>query len=151
MAQHPDPCEICQQIAQIKRGEHSRVVAELPSGYVVMGENQFFRGYCLLLCKESAADLEELSPPFLSQFLQDLARVSAAVSRVVKPHKMNIESLGNVVPHLHWHFFPRQLSEAEPTQPVWLVMPQDEAATRYAFDAQRDGNLLESLRRELNA
>lgn len=151
MAQHPNSCEICHQIAQIKRGEHPRFVTELPSGYVVMGESQFFRGYCLLLCKETAPDLEDLTPEFLSRFLADMARVSAAVVRVVAPHKMNIESLGNVVPHLHWHFFPRQGSETNPTQPVWLTMPQGDAATPYAFDAARDADLLEALRRELRA
>ncbi len=149
MANHPQPCEICERIAQIRRGEHPGFLAELPSGYAVLGDSQFFRGYCLLLCKEAVADLEELAPEFKTQFLADMARLSAAVAAVVRPHKMNLESLGNMVPHLHWHVFPRQLSEAEPQKPVWLVMPQGEAAAEFALDAERDGELLAALRREL--
>ena len=148
MAQHPRPCEICQRIAQIERGEHPGFIAELPSGYAVLGDSQFFRGYCLLLCRQSVADLEELNAEFRAQFLLDMARLSAAVSRVVAPHKINLESLGNVVPHLHWHVFPRQLSEAEPAKPVWLTMPPADSA-EYAFDAERDAQLIEDLRAAL--
>ena len=149
MAKHPQPCEICERIAQIKRGENPTLVAELPSGYAVMGDSQFFRGYCLLLCKAPAADLEALEPEFRAQFLADMATLSAAVAAVVKPHKMNLESLGNAVPHLHWHVFPRQLDEAEPVKPVWFSMPQGEAAAEFAFDAARDGELMAQLREEL--
>ena len=149
MAKHPENCEICARIAQIKGGAHPGFLAELPSGYAVLGDSQFFRGYCLLLCKESAADLEELAPASKSQFLSDMAQLSAAVAAVVRPHKINLESLGNVVPHLHWHVFPRQLSEPQPQKPVWLTMPQGEAAAPHAFDAERDGELLAQLRTEL--
>ena len=148
MANHPEFCEICERIARIERGADPGFLAELPSGYAVLGESQFFRGYCLLLCRQPFADLEELDANFRAQFLTDMARLSAAVSRVVQPHKINLESLGNVVPHLHWHVFPRQLSEAEPTKPVWLVMPPDDSA-EYAFDAERDAQLVADLRANL--
>ncbi len=148
MAKHPQPCEICQRIAQIERGQHPGFIAELPSGYAVLGDSQFFRGYCLLLCRQSVADLEELDADFRTQFLADMARLSAAVARVIKPHKINLESLGNVVPHLHWHVFPRQLSEAEPTKPVWLVMPPADTP-KFALDAERDAQLIADLRAAL--
>ena len=148
MAQHPQSCEICARIARIERGDDAGFLAELPSGIAVLGDSQFFRGYCLLLCREPVADLEELSDEFRAQFLADMARLSAAVARVVAPHKINLESLGNVVPHLHWHVFPRQLSEAEPTKPVWLVMPPADSA-EWAFDAARDAQLVKDLRAAL--
>ena len=149
MAQHPDSCEICQRIAQIKRGEHPGFLAELPSGYAVLGDSQFFRGYCLLLCREPVADLEELAPEFRAQYLADMATLSAAVATVTQPHKLNLESLGNMVAHLHWHVFPRQLTEAEPTKPVWLTMPAEAEAAPFALNAERDAELMEQLRAAL--
>lgn len=149
MANHPENCEICERIRQIEAGTHPGFIAELPTGYAVLGDSQFFRGYTLFLCKTPAPDLEDLPREKRTQFLFEMSLVSEAVSKVVGPHKMNVESLGNMVPHLHFHLFPRQLSESEPTKPVWLVMPSGDEAENYRFDLERDGALIEELRAEI--
>lgn len=149
MAQHPPDCDICRRIQTIENGTTTNFIAELSTGYAVLGDSQFFRGYTLFLCKHPAPDLEDLPPEIRFQFLREMALVSEAVSKVMKPHKMNVESLGNMVPHLHFHLFPRYLSENEPTKPAWLIMPQEDEAEKYAFDAARDGEMLGNLRREL--
>lgn len=136
MAQHPENCEICERIRQCAAGTHPGLIAELETGWAVLGDSQYFRGYTLLLCKRPVADLEELDWEFRIKFLAEVALLSEAVSQVIEPHKMNVESLGNMVPHLHWHLFPRQLSEPEPLKPVWLVMPKPEEAAQYALDAE---------------
>ena len=148
MALHPENCEICERIAHIEAGTHAAFIAEGATGYAVMGDSQWFRGYCLYLCKTPVADLEELPRDARFRFLEEMALLSEAVSSVVGPHKMNVESLGNVVPHLHWHLFPRQLSEKSPFSPVWLVIPQDDEAENSQFDAARDGELLGKIRGE---
>jgi diadenosine tetraphosphate (Ap4A) HIT family hydrolase len=149
MANHPAECEICARIEDIRAGNHPGFLAELPTGYAVLGDSQFFRGYTIFLCKDAAPDLEDLPRERRFQFLREMALVSEAVSRVLKPHKMNVESLGNMVPHLHFHLFPRTLDEKEPLKPVWLVMPSVEDAAKYALDVARDGELIEALRREI--
>lgn len=149
MAQHPPNCEICTRIDDIKKGAHPGFIAELPTGYAVLGDSQFFRGYTLFLCKTPAPDLEDLPREARLEFLREMALVSEAVSHVLKPHKMNVESLGNMVPHLHFHLFPRFLTENEPQKPVWLCAPQGEAAAQYALDATRDGELISQLRAEI--
>lgn len=146
MAQHPLDCEICARIADIQSAKHPGFIAELPTGYAVLGDSQFFRGYTLFLCKTPAPDLEDLPRELRFQFLREMALVSEAVSNVLKPHKMNVESLGNMVPHLHFHLFPRFLEEAEPMKPVWLVMPQGEVAAKYALDAAREATLIQEIR-----
>ena len=150
MAQHPQPCEICTRIRDIQNHNHPGFIAELPTGYAVLGDSQFFRGYTVFLCKTPAPDLEDLPHEARFQFLREMALVSEAVSHVVKPHKMNVESLGNIVPHLHFHLFPRFLSENEPQKPVWLVMPQGESAEKYALNAARDGALISAIRAEID-
>ncbi len=149
MAHHPDSCEICARIENIKAAAHPGFIAELPTGYAVLGDSQFFRGYSLFLCKVAAPDLEDLPRDFRFQFLREMAFVSEAVSTVLKPQKMNVESLGNVVPHLHFHLFPRFATEAEPLKPVWLCAPQGEEAAKFAFDAARDGELITEIRTEI--
>jgi len=146
MALHHPNCEICARFQIIERGEHVGFISELPTGFFVMGDSQQWRGYCLLLCKTPVPDLEELDWPARLEFLRDVALCSEAVANVVCPHKMNVESLGNAVPHLHFHFFPRYLTEPEPMKPVWSQMnPTEETA----LDAENDGELMEQLRAEI--
>jgi diadenosine tetraphosphate (Ap4A) HIT family hydrolase len=54
-----------------------------------------------------------------------------------------------MVPHLHFHLFPRQLSESNPTKPVWLVMPQGVEAKKYALDAMPENTLISAIRAEI--
>jgi diadenosine tetraphosphate (Ap4A) HIT family hydrolase len=37
----------------------------------------------------------------------------------MQPLKVNVASLGNVVPHLHWHIIPRYADDAHFPAPVW--------------------------------
>ncbi|MDQ3815594.1 MAG: HIT family protein, partial [Armatimonadota bacterium] len=123
MAQHQENCEICQKLEQCRAGQHPGLIAELETGFAVLGDSQFFRGYCLLLCKTPATELDELPAATRLKYLEEMALLAQAVRTVVQPHKLNYECLGNLVPHLHWHVFPRYADEAHPEKPVWLCMP----------------------------
>jgi diadenosine tetraphosphate (Ap4A) HIT family hydrolase len=48
-------------------------------------------------------------------------RVELALREVLKPAKVNVASLGNVVPHLHWHVIPRFTDDAHFPSPVWAA------------------------------
>jgi diadenosine tetraphosphate (Ap4A) HIT family hydrolase len=45
--------------------------------------------------------------------------VEQALRRVLKPHKINLASLGNMTPHVHWHVIPRAKNDAHFPNPVW--------------------------------
>ena len=45
-------CLICERIEMIKDNENKFFVKELKTGYVVLGDNQHFRGYTLFLYKK---------------------------------------------------------------------------------------------------
>lgn len=146
MAQHPANCEICARIQDIEAGADSGLIARLPTGFFVLGDSQQWRGYALLLCKTPVPDLEELEWSARLDFLRDVALCSEALFNVLRPHKMNVESLGNGVPHLHFHLFPRYVTEIEPTKPVWVQMnPTEETA----LDPERDGELVAQLKSEI--
>lgn len=53
-------CLICDRIALIQQGKNPYFVKELRTGYVVLGDNQHFRGYTLFLCKEHVTELFHL-------------------------------------------------------------------------------------------
>jgi len=147
MAEHQMDCDVCRQIGLIERGEHPRFVAELATGYVVLGPHQFWRGYCVLLCKLPLTELSELCPDFRREFLEDMARVAAAIEKVCQPNKMNYESLGNQCPHLHWHLFPRTLEEPNRLDPIWITGA--EILQAHAYNPALHDDLRRALTAEL--
>lgn len=151
MALHPDNCELCQRIEACRLGLDDGLVAEMETGWAVMGPVQYFRGYCLLIAKSPASDLEDLPRPDRQKFLLEMMMLSEAIASAVRPHKMNLESLGNQVPHLHWHLFPRQLEEPGRLLPVWVTLPAPEQLDSYRFSAARHGTLRDSIRAALLA
>lgn len=151
MAKHQDNCEICRRIAECREGRHPGFIAELDTGYAVLGDSQQFRGYSLLLCKHPATELAELDATFRLRFLEEMAQLAEAVGHACSPDKLNYEALGNQVHHLHWHVFPRRASDADPKAPVWGQMHAagSPAAERVKLDPARDSDLLARVRTEL--
>ena len=113
-------CLICERISQIHKNTNPYFVAELETGYVVVGNFQFFKGYTLLLCKEHVSELHHLEPEFRQKFLVEMSQVGEAVYKSFNPEKLNYELLGNTDQHLHWHLFPRYVDDPLPKMPVWL-------------------------------
>ncbi len=50
-------CIVCDRISMIKNGTNPYFVKELETGYVVIGDNQHFKGYTLFLYKEHVNEL----------------------------------------------------------------------------------------------
>jgi diadenosine tetraphosphate (Ap4A) HIT family hydrolase len=48
-----------------------------------------------------------------------VVEVERAVRRVLAPTKMNLASLGNVVPHLHWHVVARFEQDSHFPNSIW--------------------------------
>ena len=45
--------------------------------------------------------------------------VESAVREIMQPDKINLASLGNVTPHLHWHVIPRFIDDKHYPNPIW--------------------------------
>lgn len=114
-------CLICDRIALIRADSNPHFVAEMETGYVVLGDFHYWRGYTLFLCKYHVLDLHELEEYFRLTFLREMSEVAAAVFRAFRPHHLNYELLGNSEPHLHWHLFPRYAGEPFGSKPIWVV------------------------------
>ena len=47
--------------------------------------------------------------------------VESVLREQLDPHKINLASLGNAVPHLHWHVIPRYADDPHFPQPIWAT------------------------------
>ena len=139
-------CGICAMIDRIKAGAFPDFIAELKSCYVILGDQQFYRGYCVLFAKLHATELY-LMPADAARLLCDEMRlVAEAIAGVVKPWKMNYECLGNSEPHVHWHLLPRYETDEMRHGPVWL-RPESERKVPLEEDDRRA--LIDSIRHQL--
>jgi len=145
MSSNHSDCLICERIEQIKQRTNPYFVEELDTGYVVVGDYQFFRGYTVFLCKEHKRELHELEPNFRRQFLWEMSMVAEAVFNAFEPNKLNYELLGNSDHHMHWHIFPRHATDPLPDRTVWNI----DREIRNAESAKPDQNTLSNLKKEL--
>jgi diadenosine tetraphosphate (Ap4A) HIT family hydrolase len=102
---------IHRMVEACRAGTHGPAVARVPSGWVVMGEQQVLPGYCLLLPDPVVPDLNALAGVARSRFLTDLAVVGDALLALTAAIRINYAIFGNVEPALHAHLFPRLPSE----------------------------------------
>mgnify|MGYP001255383700 FL=1 len=59
--------------------------------------------------------------------MQTVAKVETVLRTSLQPTKINLASLGNVVPHLHWHVIARFDWDSHFPQPVWGAKQRDVA------------------------
>jgi diadenosine tetraphosphate (Ap4A) HIT family hydrolase len=140
----PMPTLIHQRVEQCQAGTNPKTICRVSSGWVVMGDVQFLRGYSLVLPDPVVADLNELSIDDRKVLLSEVSIVGDALLEVTNARRINYEILGNLEPALHVHVFPR--FEDEPaelrTRPVWSY-DWDQGPV---FDARRDAPLMKEIR-----
>jgi diadenosine tetraphosphate (Ap4A) HIT family hydrolase len=98
------------------------------------------RGYTLVIWRgRHVVEPFELSESEAQSYWTATLTVAKALAAFYRPLKMNYETLGNTVPHLHTHLLPRFVEDPAPGRPFPLL-PQggDEARidpARLASDA----------------
>ncbi len=84
-------CGICAMIERIAARAFPDAIAELPRSWLILGDAQFYRGYCVILAKRHAREMHALSRGEAHELLDELIAVAKAVERVTKPLKLNYE------------------------------------------------------------
>ena len=141
-------CGLCTLIAQIRSGPFDDLVAELPSSYLILGDAQFYRGYCVMLAKRHATELFLMPTDEARALLDDMRLTAEAIAAATRPWKMNYECLGNQEAHVHWHLFPRYASDELRSSPVWL---RPEIERKVSLAAPDRATLLTGLREQISA
>lgn len=113
-------CAGCVKVRAALEGREASLVAVLPHSVVLLGEHQAFPGYVVVWSRAHAEELHQLDAEAYDGFHRDLRRVGQAMERTLKPWKLNLVSLGNVVRHAHVHVFPRQADDAQRLRHPWV-------------------------------
>jgi diadenosine tetraphosphate (Ap4A) HIT family hydrolase len=139
---------IHKMVEACRSGTHAPLIARMSSGWAILGNSQFLRGYSLLLPDPVVPHLNAMDPTARDKFLSDMAKLGDAVLTATGALRINYAMFGNVEPALHAHVIPRFTAElqamrnAHPWAYDWNAAPQ--------FSAQSDGSLLLKIREQLS-
>lgn len=78
-----------------------------------------YPGFCRVIWNAHVKEMTDLSAADRMLLMTAVWQVEAALREVMQPDKINIASLGNLTPHLHWHVIPRFAGDAHFPAPVW--------------------------------
>ncbi len=112
-----DVCELCAADGGeiLYRDATLRIVA------VTGADGETYRGFCRVIWNAHVKEMTDLTPAQRSTFMKTVFKLEAVLREQLNPEKMNIASLGNMTPHLHWHVIPRFIGDATYPKPIWAT------------------------------
>ena len=141
-------CLLCDRIQDSRQGAFPFQVHEFEHSFLYLGEHQYYPGYCVLVTKDHFREMTDMPDKIRQEFFQEMMQAHTWIQEIFRPEKMNMCSLGNVVGHVHWHFFPRYADDEHFKNPPWLQMQHFDSAK--VTGQQRD-ELIQKIRTHIDS
>jgi diadenosine tetraphosphate (Ap4A) HIT family hydrolase len=121
-------CDLCQTTSEtvLWRSELCRVV---------LVEDVDYPGFCRVIWNRHVKEMTDLKGDEQHAFMNVVFAVESALREVMQPDKINLASLGNLTPHLHWHIIPRYALDKHFPNPIWGT-PQRAVIPKLPLDWQ---------------
>lgn len=121
-----DPnCELCRQPG-------GTLLWQSPNCRVIRVADPAYPGFCRVIWTAHVREMTDLTIAERGELMQVVFTVESVVRALFQPHKINLASFGNVVPHLHWHVIPRWSDDRCFPEPIWGKPQRDGASQRGA-------------------
>ncbi len=130
-------CPLCQP-------DGEQVLWRDPVLRVIRVDDPDYPAFCRVILNRHVKEMTDLPADERQQFMRAVYAVETALRELLAPDKINLASLGNQVPHLHWHVIPRFADDRHFPDPVWAA-----ARRRGAPHAVDTGLLAEILQQRL--
>jgi diadenosine tetraphosphate (Ap4A) HIT family hydrolase len=117
-----EACEFC-------RGAGGRVLWQDALCRVVQPHEPDYPGFVRVIVQRHVRELTDLPRAERERLMRVVFAVEEGVREAMLPDKMNVASLGNMSPHVHWHLIPRFTDDRHFPTPVW-AQPQRAAPHR---------------------
>jgi diadenosine tetraphosphate (Ap4A) HIT family hydrolase len=102
---------------------------------VIQVDDPHYPGFCRAIVNRHVKEMTDLLAAERAQVMDAVWTVEAVLRELLAPDKINLASLGNVVPHLHWHVIPRFADDRHFPDPVWAAPRRDGVA--HSVDVMR--------------
>jgi len=80
-----------------------------------------FAGFCRVVWRDHVAEFTELDRASRDHLMSVVAAVERSLRDLLSPDKVNLASLGNMMPHLHWHVIPRWRDDSHFPDAIWAA------------------------------
>jgi diadenosine tetraphosphate (Ap4A) HIT family hydrolase len=140
---------IIERVEQARAGTNPALICHVPTGWVVLCDMQYLRGYCILLADPIVPSLNDLNRVQRAEYLCDMALVGDALMEVTSAYRINYAIAGNSDPYLHAHIIPRYMTEPASyrTRHPWSYPDSTMQAT--IFDVERDQGLIHQIKQSI--
>lgn len=105
-------CELCIAAGGV-------LLWESPCCRIVRVMDAQYPGFCRVIWTAHVREMTDLPAEQQQALMQVVFAVEAVVRALFLPHKINLASFGNMVPHVHWHIIPRWLDDQHFPEPIW--------------------------------
>ncbi len=92
---------------------------------VVLAQEMEHTAVLRVILDDHVLEMTDLSTRRRNRVMALVFAAEAALRTILCPDKINLASLGNYVPHLHWHVIPRFRDDAQFPDPVWSPARRD--------------------------
>jgi diadenosine tetraphosphate (Ap4A) HIT family hydrolase len=105
-------CELCEQTGGelLWQNSHCRIV---------LVDDADYPGFCRVIWQNHVREMTDLSSADRAHFMYVVFIVEQTLREIMNPEKINLASLGNMTPHLHWHVIPRFSDDRHFPNPIW--------------------------------
>lgn len=101
---------------------------------IVLVDDPLYPGYCRVVWNTHVREMTELAPEDRVLLMNAVFAVEQVLRAQLRPDKINLASLGNQAPHLHWHVIPRFRDDAHFPDPIWA--PARRASPARSLDVE---------------
>ncbi|MFO1204355.1 MAG: HIT family protein [Burkholderiales bacterium] len=86
---------------------------------VVLVDESDYPGFCRVIWHAHIREMSDLAAQERGHVMAVVFEVEALLREVLNPDKINLASLGNLTPHLHWHVIPRWRDDPQFPGSIW--------------------------------
>ena len=102
-------CVLCEEELKPEEGQ---LIWRGDDCRVILVNDSDLPGFCRVIWNHHIAEMTDLSHGAREHLMALVFAVEKAIRNVMHPDKINIATLGNMVPHIHWHVIPRYKDDA---------------------------------------
>lgn len=110
---HPN-CELCRSVG-------GALIWQDANWRVIRVEDTAFPAFYRVVCNHHVAEFGDLLGAERDRCMDLVIAVERVLRETLQPTKINLASLGNVVPHLHWHIVARFEWDSHFPMPIWAT------------------------------